>query len=64
MRNTLSQASYALLDAPITVKEIENVIFTSNISKVPGVDGLNAGFFRACWPIVKMEVTNAILNFF
>lgn len=42
----------------------ENVILNANIDKAPGVDGLNAGFFKACWRIVRNDVIEAIKDFF
>lgn len=32
-------------------------------NKAPGVDGFTAGFFQRHWPLLKENVTQAVLNF-
>ncbi|KAL0394590.1 UNVERIFIED_CONTAM: hypothetical protein Slati_4425200 [Sesamum latifolium] len=40
------------------------VVFDIVEDKAPGPDGFSSGFFKAAWPVVGMEVTKAVLEFF
>ncbi|WOL01242.1 hypothetical protein Cni_G09958 [Canna indica] len=64
VQNYLSQQSLSLLSQPVTPQEIDKVILSSNSDKAPGVDGLNAEFYKSCWSIIKDDVIAAILEFF
>ncbi|KAL0295056.1 UNVERIFIED_CONTAM: Retrovirus-related Pol polyprotein from type-2 retrotransposable element R2DM [Sesamum radiatum] len=39
-------------------------VFDIDESKAPGPDGYSAGFFKAAWPVIGGEVTQAIRDFF
>ncbi|KAL0439707.1 UNVERIFIED_CONTAM: LINE-1 reverse transcriptase [Sesamum latifolium] len=49
---------------PVFPDEIKRSVFYIDETKAPGPDGYSAGFFKAAWPIVGGEVTQAILEFF
>lgn len=48
---------------PFTEQEVEQALFQMAPSKAPGVDGFNADFFQAHWPLVKESVVMAVLGF-
>ncbi|KAL4304475.1 hypothetical protein GQ457_10G002790 [Hibiscus cannabinus] len=52
------------LVAPVTLKEIKDVIFAMNGNKAPGSDGYSARFFQASWSIVGEEFLRAVQFFF
>ncbi|KAL0408398.1 UNVERIFIED_CONTAM: hypothetical protein Sradi_1774200 [Sesamum radiatum] len=49
---------------PVSPDEIKQAIFDIDESKALGPDGYSSGFFKAAWPVVGREVTQAILEFF
>ncbi|GLT27312.1 hypothetical protein SLA2020_023190 [Shorea laevis] len=54
--NTLCRP-FSEMDVETAVKSIPN-------GKSPGPDGFTTGFYKTAWPIVKRDVTKAVLNFF
>ncbi|KAL0281815.1 UNVERIFIED_CONTAM: hypothetical protein Sradi_7284200 [Sesamum radiatum] len=52
------------LIAPVSSAEIRQAIFDIDETKAPGPDGYSAGFYKAAWPVIGGEVTQAILDFF
>ncbi|KAL0439833.1 UNVERIFIED_CONTAM: hypothetical protein Slati_2466300 [Sesamum latifolium] len=48
----------------VTADEVKQVVFDIDETKAPGPDGYSSGFFKATWPIMGREVTQAILDFF
>ncbi|XP_060182487.1 uncharacterized protein LOC132612182 [Lycium barbarum] len=59
---TLDQQRQLLV--PVTREVILNTLHSLPCDKSPGVDGFPAEFFKAFWPVIGEEVTNAILQFF
>ncbi|KAL0439868.1 UNVERIFIED_CONTAM: LINE-1 retrotransposable element O protein [Sesamum latifolium] len=51
-------------DSRLSPDEIKQAVFDIDEIKAPGLDGYSAGFFKAAWPVVGGEVTQAILEFF
>ncbi|KAK4397817.1 hypothetical protein Sango_1257200 [Sesamum angolense] len=51
------------LMAQVTKEEIKTAFFDIAEDKSPGPDGYSAGFFKAAWPIIGDQVTQAILDF-
>ncbi|KAL0285318.1 UNVERIFIED_CONTAM: hypothetical protein Sradi_7176900 [Sesamum radiatum] len=47
-----------------TRDKIRQAIFDIDETKAPGPDGYSAGFYKAAWPVIGGEVTQAILDFF
>ncbi|GAU16832.1 hypothetical protein TSUD_367790 [Trifolium subterraneum] len=45
-------------------KEIKNVVFSLNKDSAPGPDGFRAIFFQTYWNIIKLDVINAVMQFF
>ncbi|KAL0294091.1 UNVERIFIED_CONTAM: LINE-1 reverse transcriptase [Sesamum radiatum] len=45
--------------APVTVTEIKEAAFDIAEDSAPGPDGYTAGFFKASWPVVGKEVSEA-----
>jgi hypothetical protein len=56
------------INAVLTVlpshSEIKNAVFALNKDSAPGPDGFGAFFFQHYWDIVKVDVINAVLEFF
>ncbi|KAL0401934.1 UNVERIFIED_CONTAM: LINE-1 retrotransposable element O protein [Sesamum latifolium] len=53
-----------LASLPVTPSEIKHAVFDIDEVKAPGPDGYSSGFFKAAWPIIGEEVTQAIAEFF
>ncbi|KAL0349406.1 UNVERIFIED_CONTAM: hypothetical protein Sangu_1168400 [Sesamum angustifolium] len=49
---------------PITIDKVKTTFFDIEEDKAPGLDGFSSGFFKAAWPVVGEEVSNAIIDFF
>ncbi|XP_022040984.1 uncharacterized protein LOC110943550 [Helianthus annuus] len=49
---------------PVTADEVKKAMFSIGSDKAPGPDGFTAGFFKAAWPIIGSEVSNAVMDFF
>ncbi|KAL0295151.1 UNVERIFIED_CONTAM: hypothetical protein Sradi_6848800 [Sesamum radiatum] len=49
---------------PSLSAEIKQAIFDIDETRAPGPDGYSAGFYKAAWPVIGGEVTQAILEFF
>ncbi|KAL0453173.1 UNVERIFIED_CONTAM: hypothetical protein Slati_1295400 [Sesamum latifolium] len=47
----------------VTADEVKQAVFDIDETKAPGLDGYSSGFFKATWPVVGKEVTQAILDF-
>ncbi|KAL0405113.1 UNVERIFIED_CONTAM: hypothetical protein Slati_3825200 [Sesamum latifolium] len=48
----------------VTREEVKAAFFDIAEDKAPGSDGYSAAFFKAAWPIVGEEMTQAVLEFF
>ncbi|KAL0293622.1 UNVERIFIED_CONTAM: hypothetical protein Sradi_6926800 [Sesamum radiatum] len=59
---TVDEAEALIL--PVSPAEIKKAIFDIDETKAPGPDGYSAGFYKAAWPVIGVEVTQAILEFF
>lgn len=61
---TISEEINTKLTAQVTEKEIEAAAFSINPDKSPGPDGMNAGFYRHHWEIIKQGVIPYVKTFF
>lgn len=52
------------LTKDVTYQEIENAASAINPDKSPGPDGMNAGFYRHHWSIIKPGVISHVKDFF
>lgn len=52
------------LTKPVSEQEILKALSQMNVDKTPGPDGLNAGFYKYHWEVVKSGVVNFIQWFF
>ncbi|KAL0297680.1 UNVERIFIED_CONTAM: LINE-1 reverse transcriptase [Sesamum radiatum] len=50
--------------APVTMTEIKEAAFDIAEDSAPGPDGYTAGFFKASWPVVGKEISEAVSEFF
>ncbi|KAL2251391.1 UNVERIFIED_CONTAM: hypothetical protein Sindi_2261400 [Sesamum indicum] len=48
----------------MTAAEVKQAVFDIDEDKAPGPHGFSLGFYKAAWPIVGPQVTEAILDFF
>ena len=48
------------LNRPITLEEVQTVVFSMSPDKSPGPDGFQAFFFQKCWDILGEALWRAI----
>ncbi|KAL0283738.1 UNVERIFIED_CONTAM: Retrovirus-related Pol polyprotein from type-2 retrotransposable element R2DM, partial [Sesamum radiatum] len=63
-RHILTETEAEALVLPVSPDEVKQALFDIDESKAPGPDGYSAGFFKAAWPVIGGEVTQAIRDFF
>ena len=61
---SISASDRDILLRPFSVQEIRDSFFSLAHDKSPALDGYNAEFFQSYWPIVGVNVTEAIQRFF
>lgn len=61
--STLSPSQCSFLDAKFTLTEIEFALSSTEKTKAPGPDGINAGVLSLLWPEIKHEVLLFFQNF-
>ncbi|KAL2251897.1 UNVERIFIED_CONTAM: hypothetical protein Sindi_2312000, partial [Sesamum indicum] len=49
---------------PFTPVDVKQTVFDIAEDKASGSDRYSSSFFKAVWPIVGQEVTEAVLDFF
>ena len=54
----------SMLEVPFSQEEIKNTINSMPSNKAPGPDGFTGAFFKACWEIIKEDVTAALNSMF
>ena len=68
IKTTISSLQKELLDAPMTLAELETAVKSMNKDKSPGINGLPAEFFQRFWPLFKNRylqfVNHAFCNSF
>ncbi|KAL0434246.1 UNVERIFIED_CONTAM: hypothetical protein Slati_2758900 [Sesamum latifolium] len=64
VRHVITQEEASALIQPVSREEIKLAFFDIEEDKAPGPDGYSSGFYKAAWPIIGEEITNAILEFF
>nr|XP_043611677.1 uncharacterized protein LOC122583323 [Erigeron canadensis] len=62
--NRLSQEQALLMISEVTDDEVKRAMFSMGDDKSPGPDGFSAGFFKATWSIIGVDVIKAIKEFF
>ncbi|KAK4383215.1 hypothetical protein Sango_2797700 [Sesamum angolense] len=63
-RHILTDDEARAIIRPVTIDEVKTTFFDIEEDKAPGPDGFSSGFFKAAWPVVGEEVSNAIIEFF
>ncbi|KAK4382094.1 hypothetical protein Sango_2905100 [Sesamum angolense] len=63
-RHILTDDEARAIIRPVTIDEVKTALFDIEEDKAPGPDGFSSGFFKAAWPVVGGEVSNAIIDFF
>lgn len=61
---TITNEINASLTREVTEQEIEEAAFAINPDKSPGPDGMNSGFYRHHWSIIKPGVISHVKAFF
>ena len=54
--------NYDLMN-PFTKQEIVDVIWAMEFDKAPGLDGFSIHFYKACWPIIKLDLILMVISF-
>ena len=49
-----------ILDRPITMDEVQTMVFNMSPDKSPRPDGFQAFFFKKCWDILEEDLWRAI----
>jgi hypothetical protein len=62
--NLITDEVNALMTLLPSHQEIKSAVFALNKDSAPGPDGFGAFFFQHYWDIVKLDVFNAVLEFF
>ncbi|XP_042950383.1 uncharacterized protein LOC122282502 [Carya illinoinensis] len=62
--NVISEEDNLRLCSLPTEEEVKQAVFSIPIESSPGPDGFGSGFYRACWDIVRVEVVEAVREFF
>ncbi|XP_058758319.1 uncharacterized protein LOC131631540 [Vicia villosa] len=62
--NTISREEALDLITPIAEHEIWEALAGIGNTKAPGIDGFNSYFFKDAWEIIKLDVIEAIQEFF
>ncbi|KAL2243047.1 UNVERIFIED_CONTAM: hypothetical protein Sindi_0422700 [Sesamum indicum] len=63
-RHILNEEEGLQLLTPVIAVDVKQAMFDIAEDKAPGLDGFSSSFYNATWPIVGLEVTKAILEFF
>ena len=50
----------AMLDAPLSAKELQQAVYDLNENKSPGLDGFTAEFYKKFWSLIKDRYTDFI----
>ena len=51
----VSVSHKAMLDADLTVKELETAVYQQQDDKSPGIDGITAEFYKKFWPLLHTQ---------
>ena len=57
---TLTARQQAMLDAPLSAKELQQAVYDLNENKSPGLDGSTAEFYKNLWSLIKDRYTDFI----
>ena len=57
---TLSTQARRALITPITLREIDYAMWSIDGDKAPGLDGIDATFFKHMWHVIKSDIYVAI----
>ncbi|XP_027158457.1 uncharacterized protein LOC113760083 [Coffea eugenioides] len=60
----LFAADNGMLSALSDMAELKEVVFALEADSAPGLDGFGAGFYQACWDIIKSDLLEAVQVFF
>ena len=56
----LTAHQQAMLDAPLSAKELQQAVYDLNENKSPGLDGFTAEFYKKIWSLIKDRYTDYI----
>lgn len=60
----VNQSDSQSLIVPITSVEMDKALWSINVDKVQGIDGLKTLFYKKAWTVVKHDMYKACLYFF
>lgn len=64
MESRFSASCIARMEAFVTKDEIRKTILSMNNDKASGLDGFSTGFYHQAWPVVGLEMVEAIQEIF
>ena len=56
----LTAHQQAMLDVPLSAKELQRAVYDLNENKSPGLDGFTAEFYKKFWSLIKDRYTDFI----
>jgi len=62
--NSISVAEGVDLIKPFQLKEVKDVIWDCDSFKCPGPDGINLGFFKDFWEVLKIDLLIFFAEFY
>lgn len=51
----LDEAGLAILNAPFSVEDLDDIVKHSNADKATGPHGLSMGFYKDYWPMIRVK---------
>ncbi|GAU49154.1 hypothetical protein TSUD_407000 [Trifolium subterraneum] len=62
--NSISEADGEFLSRPFLLEEIKEAVWDCDSYKCPGPDGVNLGFFKDFWELLKVDLLNFFSDFY
>ena len=64
MQVKMNREAKELMDAPITMEDIEKAVKMGKSNKAPGIDGINSDFLKIMWQTIKQDIHSIMSEMF
>jgi hypothetical protein len=61
---TTNDGNYIFTNSTPTLQELHTIIKAMCSNASPGLDGLNAGFYKSAWPWISKDVHKLVSDFY